>query len=277
MASLKVHNLLAHRMPLDGRSITLFLRTLLPYLGLIHRCIITYHAVEITRRETFRRGLAATSLLALVAGGRHPRLGGGGNRRPVHRLSRKDYKVNANPDAANRFLDIRKIDGQITPNDQFFFIQHYNRPEIDGNAYRLKLTGMVNKPMELSLADLKAMKSTELVNGYECSGNSGRFFQGLSSSRSIHRRAVESRAEASGCRRQGSGSGLLRHRSRQRRRRLPREHLQTGTTVWPQHHARTCDETRAAAGLRAERSAADARSGLSRCGSSCRAGTASPT
>jgi DMSO/TMAO reductase YedYZ molybdopterin-dependent catalytic subunit len=32
------------------------------------------------------------------------------------------------------------------------------------------------------LADLKAMKSTDLVNGYECSGNSGRFFQGLSSS-----------------------------------------------------------------------------------------------
>src|ERR1035441_5646639 len=78
----------------------------------------------------------------------------------------KDYKVNGNPNAANRFLDIRKIDGHITPNDQFFFIQHYNRPEIDGNAYRLQLTGLFNKPAELSLADLKAMKSTDLVNGY---------------------------------------------------------------------------------------------------------------
>ena len=45
--------------------------------------------------------------------------------------TRKDYKVNGNPNAANRFLDIRKIDGHITPNDQFFFIHHYNRPEID--------------------------------------------------------------------------------------------------------------------------------------------------
>jgi DMSO/TMAO reductase YedYZ molybdopterin-dependent catalytic subunit len=93
----------------------------------------------------------------------------------------KDYKVNGNPNAANRFLDIRKIDGHITPNDQFFFVQHYNRPEIDGTAYRLKFTGMVNNPAEFSLADLKAMKSTDLVNGYECSGNSSRFFDGLSS------------------------------------------------------------------------------------------------
>jgi DMSO/TMAO reductase YedYZ molybdopterin-dependent catalytic subunit len=45
----------------------------------------------------------------------------------------------------------------------------------------LKFTGMVNKPAEFSLADLKAMKSVELVNGFECSGNSPRAIQGLSS------------------------------------------------------------------------------------------------
>jgi DMSO/TMAO reductase YedYZ molybdopterin-dependent catalytic subunit len=130
---------------------------------------------DITRRETFRIGLAATSLLASI-----PALAQGETDVPFTDYP-KDYKVNGNPDAANRFLDIRKIDGHITPNDQFFFIQHYNRPEIDSASYRLKLTGMVNKPTEFSLADLKTMKPTELVAGYECSGNSGRFFQGLSS------------------------------------------------------------------------------------------------
>ena len=135
---------------------------------------------DITRRETFRRGLAATSLLALVSDRAMPALAQGETDVPFTDYP-ANYKVNGNPDAANRFLDIRKIDGHITPNDQFFFIQHYNRPEIDANSYRLKFTGMVNKPAELSLADLKAMKPTELVNGYECSGNSGRFFQGLSS------------------------------------------------------------------------------------------------
>ena len=132
----------------------------------------------ITRRETLKRGLAASSLLAFLP--ELPALAQGETDVPFTDYP-ANYKSNSNPAAANRFLDIRNIDGQITPNDQFFFIQHYNRPEIDASAYRLKLTGLVNKPMELTVADLKAMKPVELVNGYECSGNSGRFFQGLSS------------------------------------------------------------------------------------------------
>ena len=43
------------------------------------------------------------------------------------------------------------------------------------------MTGLVKKPLELSLADLKAMPATDIVNGYECSGNSPRAMQGLSS------------------------------------------------------------------------------------------------
>jgi DMSO/TMAO reductase YedYZ molybdopterin-dependent catalytic subunit len=85
------------------------------------------------------------------------------------------------PNGNNRFLDLRTIDGPITPNEQFFFIQHYNKPELTAATYRLKLTGLVEKPMELSLSDIQSMKSVELVNGYECSGNSPRAMQGLSS------------------------------------------------------------------------------------------------
>ncbi|MGB6947229.1 MAG: molybdopterin-dependent oxidoreductase [Bryobacteraceae bacterium] len=135
---------------------------------------------QFTRRDTLRTGLTAAGLLAFAQERAVSAPSLGETDVPFTDYP-KDYKVNGNPKAVNRFLDIRKIDGHITPNDQFFFIQHLNRPEIDGNAYRLKFTGMVNKPGELSLADLKAMKSTEVVNGYECSGNSGRFFDGLSS------------------------------------------------------------------------------------------------
>jgi len=133
---------------------------------------------DITRRETL--GLAAAGLLALLPEGAIPALAQGEEDVPFTDYP-KDYKPGGPPGAANRFLDIRTVNGHITPNDKFFFIQHYNRPEIDGAAYRLKLTGMVNRPVELSFADLKAMKSTEIVNGYECSGNSSRFFDGLSS------------------------------------------------------------------------------------------------
>ena len=135
---------------------------------------------QFTRRDTLRTGLTAAGLLAFAQERAVSASTLGETDIPFTDYP-KDYKVNGNPKAVNRFLDIRKIDGHITPNDQFFFIQHLNRPEIDGNSYRLKFSGMVNKPGELSLADLKAMKSTDIVNGYECSGNSGRFFDGLSS------------------------------------------------------------------------------------------------
>ena len=135
---------------------------------------------QISRRETLRRGLTAASVLALVPEWALPALAQGETDVPFTDYP-ANYKTNGNPNAVNRMLDIRTIDGHSTPNDQFFFIQHYNRPEVDANTWRLKFTGMVNKPTEFSLADIKAMKATEIVNGYECSGNSARSFEGLSS------------------------------------------------------------------------------------------------
>jgi DMSO/TMAO reductase YedYZ molybdopterin-dependent catalytic subunit len=84
------------------------------------------------------------------------------------------------PAADRRQLDIRKIDGPLTPKDQFFTTQHYGHPEIDPAAFRLKVTGLVQKPLSLTLDALKKMRSTELVAGFECSGNR-RPLQGLSS------------------------------------------------------------------------------------------------
>ena len=58
-----------------------------------------------------------------------------------------DIPANFNPgdtNARSRLLDIRKIDGLITPKDQFFAVQHFGRPEVDPASYRLKILGMVN-------------------------------------------------------------------------------------------------------------------------------------
>jgi DMSO/TMAO reductase YedYZ molybdopterin-dependent catalytic subunit len=132
-----------------------------------------------TRRDTLRLGAATAGLLALVPEWALPALAQGETDVPFTDIP---ASFNAAPaDGARRMLDLRKIDGPITPSDQFFFIQHYNKPEIDGASYRLKLTGLVSKPLELSLADLQAMKPADIVNGYECSGNSPRGMQGLAS------------------------------------------------------------------------------------------------
>ena len=80
-----------------------------------------------------------------------------------------------------RLLDIRKIDGPYTPADQFFTAQHHGHPQIDGESYRLKITGLVERPGELSLDEIKALGESELVAGFECSGNSPRAMQSLAS------------------------------------------------------------------------------------------------
>jgi DMSO/TMAO reductase YedYZ molybdopterin-dependent catalytic subunit len=88
---------------------------------------------------------------------------------------------NPTPSPINRNLDIRKIDGMLTPKDQFYAIQHYGQADVDPATFKLKVTGLVNKPLSLSLDDLKKMRTVEVVAGFECSGNSPRSIQGLSS------------------------------------------------------------------------------------------------
>src|SRR5262245_19866234 len=87
--------------------------------------------------------------------------------------------VVTNPAADRRILDIRKIEGPLTPKDQFFTTQHYGHPVVDAATFRLKVTGMVDRPKTFSLDELKKMASTDLVAGFECSGNR-RPLQGLS-------------------------------------------------------------------------------------------------
>jgi DMSO/TMAO reductase YedYZ molybdopterin-dependent catalytic subunit len=93
-----------------------------------------------------------------------------------------DIPANTNftPTPDRRNLDIRTIDGPFTPKDKFFTTQHYGHPEIDPAAFRLKISGLVERPLSLSVDDLKKMRNTDLIAGFECSGNR-RPLQGLSS------------------------------------------------------------------------------------------------
>jgi DMSO/TMAO reductase YedYZ molybdopterin-dependent catalytic subunit len=65
------------------------------------------------------------------------------------------------------------LDSWVTPNSKFFSISHFNRPVIDAAAWKLEVDGLVNKPMSLSLADLKARPRQETIFTVECSGNHG--------------------------------------------------------------------------------------------------------
>jgi DMSO/TMAO reductase YedYZ molybdopterin-dependent catalytic subunit len=66
------------------------------------------------------------------------------------------------------------FDGDIlTPNSQHYVRWHWPFPtEIDTAAFRLKIGGRVERPLQLSLADLKALPLFEITAVNQCSGNS---------------------------------------------------------------------------------------------------------
>jgi DMSO/TMAO reductase YedYZ molybdopterin-dependent catalytic subunit len=87
---------------------------------------------------------------------------------------------NPTPSPERRTLDIRKISSPITPKDQFFTTQHLGHPVIDPATFALRVSGLVEHPQSFSLDELQKMPGTELVFGFECSGNR-RPLQGLCS------------------------------------------------------------------------------------------------
>jgi DMSO/TMAO reductase YedYZ molybdopterin-dependent catalytic subunit len=62
-----------------------------------------------------------------------------------------------------------------TPTDQFFVRSHFAVPRIDPAAFTLKVTGHVENPLALSLADLAKMPRVAKPLTLECAGN-GRVF-----------------------------------------------------------------------------------------------------
>jgi len=83
------------------------------------------------------------------------------------------------PEVIKNQLAWEDLDSWITPNDEFFSIAHFNRPVIDASTWKLEIDGLVNNPMTLNLADIKARPRQEVTFTIECSGNHGLpFFNG---------------------------------------------------------------------------------------------------
>jgi len=70
-------------------------------------------------------------------------------------------------------------DGVITPNNAFFVRYHLAGipTEIDPDTYTVEVKGLVEKPLKLTLADIKRLPSVEIVAVNQCSGNSRGFFE----------------------------------------------------------------------------------------------------
>ena len=59
----------------------------------------------------------------------------------------------------------------ITPEEEFFRIGHYNTPKVSADEWKLRVEGRVEKPVDLTLEQLKARPRREITATLECSGN----------------------------------------------------------------------------------------------------------
>jgi len=124
-----------------------------------------------TRREILRGSLALAGLSVLgIPEWALPALAQGETVVPFTDLP-ENVRWETPPD--RRLLDVRTIDGPFTPKDKFATTQHYGHPEVDPATFKLKVSGLVDRPKSISLDELKKMGSTDLVAGFECSGNRG--------------------------------------------------------------------------------------------------------
>src|SRR3954469_24959263 len=64
----------------------------------------------------------------------------------------------------------------VTPLGLHYLLIHYDIPDVDADSFRLTVDGHVERPLELSLDDLRARPATELAVTMECAGN-GRALQ----------------------------------------------------------------------------------------------------
>jgi DMSO/TMAO reductase YedYZ molybdopterin-dependent catalytic subunit len=68
-------------------------------------------------------------------------------------------------------LDWETLDEWLTPQDQVFSVQHYGTPEVNVDAFKLEIAGLVDLPRTFTLDELKALPKEDQLMTLECSGN----------------------------------------------------------------------------------------------------------
>ena len=81
--------------------------------------------------------------------------------------------------ARRRRIDLRELRSWITPNDQFYSVQHYGPPpQLDAAMWKLEGMGLAGQPRTYTLEEIRKRPRTERTLFFECSGNSVRTVHG---------------------------------------------------------------------------------------------------
>jgi DMSO/TMAO reductase YedYZ molybdopterin-dependent catalytic subunit len=128
---------------------------------------------ELARRDFLRGALAASLPLVYGAAAGSEARAADSAREPVSGTPPGLILREKEPE--NLEFPFSGLDTFITPNEKFYIRNHFATPQVDVKSWRLKVEGAVEKPLELSYEDIKAMASKKQVTLLECAGN-GRGF-----------------------------------------------------------------------------------------------------
>lgn len=93
---------------------------------------------------------------------------------------------------------LQDLHGIVTPSALHFERHHNGVPRIDPARHRLLIHGLVERPMIFTLADLKAFPAATRLAFIECSGNSGREWEGPNGSTAQQTHGLFSTSEWTG-------------------------------------------------------------------------------
>ncbi len=95
-----------------------------------------------------------------------------------HIIRRDVQWLTASRESSVSFTPLHELDGIITPSGLCFERHHSGIAEIDPADYRLMLHGLVDKPLMLTLDDLKRFPRVNKIYFLECAANSGMEWRG---------------------------------------------------------------------------------------------------
>ncbi len=98
---------------------------------------------------------------------RIPTVGDGSGLAPGDTFYREEVQL-AN---RNRGMPLEGLRYPITPTGMHYLLVHFDIPQIDVDAWRLKLGGLVSRPASLSLGDIKRLPAVTITVTMECAGN----------------------------------------------------------------------------------------------------------
>jgi DMSO/TMAO reductase YedYZ molybdopterin-dependent catalytic subunit len=73
--------------------------------------------------------------------------------------------------ARNHALPLEALRHELTPVGLHYLLTHFDIPHVDAAAWRLELGGLVERPLSLTLADVRARPARTLAVTMECAGN----------------------------------------------------------------------------------------------------------